>query len=339
MHLRRCPANDISWVFFGHVSLTGSTVRSRFLPLGLTTGVFFIVLLESILTDVTGCSSPGEEVTHHFGGEVGVLFFDRALLSGVVVLLDLGQTALLDVSLDVEVGEESHEHDRVEAHSVGDDDRVVAAVEKELNSVQENDDELDHLHGGQILLPPEIFLVLRSHSSHQVVAVHDHVDEGVEHTEEGAVTSGSELDTPPASSRHHAVVDNVQVGDLVVLFAQDEEDGVQEFSELAEEVPPAHVRHGNLIRIVRIVDRLAFQTVLPEPGVDQTLVDEVDASDNLDEVVGDDGLLQVHGLAIAHQPRSQRLDEVDVAGAYSQGVERRAHQKPVINPRISFIDH
>lgn len=173
--------------------------------------------------------------------------------------------------LDVEVGEESHEHDRVEAHSVGDDDRVVAAVEKELNSVQENDDELDHLHGGQILLPPEIFLVLRSHSSHQVVAVHDHVDEGVEHTEEGAVTSGSELDTPPASSRHHAVVDNVQVGDLVVLFAQDEEDGVQEFSELAEEVPPAHVRHGNLIRIVRIVDRLAFQTVLPEPGVDQTL--------------------------------------------------------------------
>merc|ERR1711928_87531 len=180
MHLRRCPANDISWVFFGHVSLTGSTVRSRFLPLGLTTGVFFIVLLESILTDVTGCSSPGEEVAHHFGGEV-------------VVLLDLGQTALLDVSLDVEVGEESHEHDRVEAHSVGDDDRVVAAVEKELNSMQENDDELDHLHGGQILLPPEIFLVLRSHSSHQVVAVHDHVDEGVEHTEEGAVTSGSEL--------------------------------------------------------------------------------------------------------------------------------------------------
>ena len=67
------------------------------------------------------------------------------------------------------------------------------------------------------------------------------------------------------------------------------------------------------------------------------LVDKEDASDDLDEVIDDDGRFQVHRLAIAHKPRSKRLDEVDVKCAYSQGVERRAHQEPVINTGIYSI--
>lgn len=67
---------------------------------------------------------------------------------------------------------------------------------------------------------------------------------------------------------------------------------------------------------------------------DSDLVNEVDANDDLDKVISDDGLFQIHGLTIAHQPRSQRLDEVDVACANSQRIERRTHQKPAIS---SFI--
>jgi len=329
--LCRCPANDISLVLFCSVSLTGISVCS-FLSLGLGVGGFFFIRLQSVLTDVTSGGGFREEVTHGF-------FVLDWLLVGVLVALDLGQTTSLDVGLDVEVGEESHKHDRVEAHDVGQDDGEVAFDEEELDRVQENENELDHLHGGQILLPPEVLLVLRSHSGHKVVAVHDHMDEGIEQAEEGTVTSWGELDSPPASGWHDGVVDDVQVGDLIVLLAQYEEDGVQELSDLAEEVPPAHVGHGHLIGIIRVIDRLASQTVLPQPGVDHTLVNEVDANDDLDKVISDDGLFQIHGLTIAHQPRSQRLDEVDVACANSQRIERRTHQKPAISSFISFIDH
>jgi len=34
----------------------------------------------------------------------------------------------------------------------------------------------DQLDGGQMLLPPEVLLILRSHRGHHVVEVHDHVD-------------------------------------------------------------------------------------------------------------------------------------------------------------------
>ena len=36
---------------------------------------------------------------------------------------------------------------------------------------------------------PEILLVLRSHAGHEVVGVHDHVDKGVDETQQGAMTT------------------------------------------------------------------------------------------------------------------------------------------------------
>jgi len=202
--------------------------------------------------------------------------------------------------------------------------------------VQENDDELDHLQGGQILLPPEILLVLGTHGGHQIVGVHDDVDEGVEHTEEGAVSSRREFDAPPDGGRHDAVVDHVQIGDLIVLLAQHEEDRVQKLGQLAEKVPPAHLHNDELIGIVRVINRLERQTITIYPSVNQTLVNQVDAEDDLDDVVDDDGRAQFERLPIAHQFRSQRFDEIDVTGADGQRVEGRAHQKPAVHPRIFF---
>ncbi len=169
--------------------------------------------------------------------------------------------------LNVKVGEQSQEHERVEAHGIGDDLGEVAAVEQHLDAVEEDGDELNHLHGGQVLLPPQVFLVSRSHGSQQVVCVHDDVHKRVERAEEGGVAAGGESHTPPNRRRHNAVVDYVQVGDLVELLAQHKEDGVGEFGELAEVVPPAQVHHHQLVRVVRVIDRLARQTVAIQPPV------------------------------------------------------------------------
>ena len=44
------------------------------------------------------------------------------------------------------------------------------------------------LYFGEVALPPEVFLVLRSQSCHPIVRVHDDVNEGVDHgTKEGCV--------------------------------------------------------------------------------------------------------------------------------------------------------
>ena len=53
--------------------------------------------------------------------------------------------------------------------------------------------ELNHLQGGHVLLPPDVLLVLWAHGGQHVVSVHEDVHESVEQTEEGGMTSGDEL--------------------------------------------------------------------------------------------------------------------------------------------------
>lgn len=141
--------------------------------------------------------------------------------------------------LDVEIGKETEKHDGVEAHDVSDDLGEVAFDEEQLRRVDQNGDELNHLDGGQVLLPPEIFMVFGAEGGQQVVRVHDDVNKRVEYAEKSGVTPGSEFDTPPHSDRHDTMVDDMKVGDLVKFLPQYEENGVHEFRELAKVVPPA----------------------------------------------------------------------------------------------------
>lgn len=80
-----------------------------------------------------------------------------------------------------------------------------------------------HLEGGEVLLPPDVLLVLRSHGGDHVVEVHDDVYEGVEEGEEGRVAARCELESHPDRERHNTVVDHVQGRDMLVLLAEDEE--------------------------------------------------------------------------------------------------------------------
>lgn len=102
--------------------------------------------------------------------------------------------------------------------------RVVAVDEEQLECVHHNRDKLHHLQGGQVFLPPEESLVLGSHRRKQIVRVHDNVHESVEEAEEGAVTSGGELNAEPHGHGHAAVMDHVQCGHLTRFLAQHKED-------------------------------------------------------------------------------------------------------------------
>lgn len=146
-----------------------------------------------------------------------------------------------DNYLNVEIGKEAEKHDGIKAHDVGDDLGEVAFNEEELRRMDENGYKLDHLHGRQVLLPPEVLLILGPHGGQQVVRVHDNMNERIKEAEESGMSSWSELDAPPNSGRHDAVMYNMQIGDLVKFFPQHKEDGIHEFRELAKEIPPTQV--------------------------------------------------------------------------------------------------
>ena len=127
-----------------------------------------------------------------------------------------------------------------------------------------------HLDSGEVLLPPQVLLVLRSQRRHQVVRIHDDVHERVEEAEERGVTAWGELDSEPNRHWHYSMVDHVEGGNVVVFLSQDKEklewgvtwnlvvggmwgtNRVKKFGELGNEVPPAALRHLEIDWLVGI---------------------------------------------------------------------------------------
>lgn len=122
-----------------------------------------------------------------------------------------------------------------------------------------------------MLFPPQIFLIFWSHCCQQVVSIHDDMNEGVQHSKEGGMATRSELYSPPNGGRHNAMVDNVQIGDLIKLLPQDKENRIQKLGEFAEVIPPTHLGDDQLIWVIGIVDRLATKAIAEQPCVYQAL--------------------------------------------------------------------
>merc|ERR1719376_761470 len=104
--------------------------------------------------------------------------------------------------------------------------------EQQLNGVDKDADELDHLHVGHVPLPPDVLLVLRPQSGKHVVGVHEEVDNAVEEAKEGCVTAGSVPQTWPNTERHDSVVNHMQGGHVVELFPRHKSKRINEFGEL-----------------------------------------------------------------------------------------------------------
>ena len=148
-------------------------------------------------------------------------------------------------NLSVEGHEENEVLDSGDGEHQGCSHWVVAREDERLESVEEDEDELHELDGGEVLLPPEVGLQGGATGCQQVVEVHQGVHPRVQERAETALPSSDKPWAPPAEEGEGAVVDDVQGGEVGKLFLQDEEEGVKEVDELGEVVPPRQVQSSS----------------------------------------------------------------------------------------------
>lgn len=104
---------------------------------------------------------------------------------------------LLDVGLDVEVGEENKKHGSVEQNHVAKYFWEITLDEERKAGVNEEGHKLTHLQLCQISFPPEVFLDARSHGRHEVVEVHDDVNAHVQEPAECGVSATNKPNSKP----------------------------------------------------------------------------------------------------------------------------------------------
>ena len=101
-----------------------------------------------------------------------------------------------------------------------------------LERVDENQDKLDHLHGGEISFPAQIFLDAGPPGREEVVEVHHAVDPGVQEGTEPALTSTDKPGSPPAEPGQGAVMDDVEGREVGELLPGNKEHGVGQVNKL-----------------------------------------------------------------------------------------------------------
>ena len=195
-------------------------------------------------------------------------------------------------------------------------------------------DKLDQLHGGDVLLPPQILLNLGTKAGYEVVKVHDNVDADVQEHKECGMASTNKLEEEPNNDRHHGMVDNMEGGHLVVLVSHHHEEGVHEVSKLGEKVPPDCSCHELPIIRVGVVHRLTHPVVLPtQPELAQSREDP-EAEESLEEVVKEHQFLDIIGRSSFHEGRSSKSDHVVIKETKNNSWPGRRHQHPIINSVI-----
>lgn len=80
-----------------------------------------------------------------------------------------------------------------------------------------------HLQVCDPVFPPQVFLELWSHSREHIVEVHDDMNEGVDDSNEGAVTAGIIFHATPRNHWHHSVMVQVQESHLIIFLPKNEE--------------------------------------------------------------------------------------------------------------------
>lgn len=96
-----------------------------------------------------------------------------------------------------------------------------------MKNILRNVLDIYHLKSGDMLLPEQEPLVLRTHSGHHVIRVHNYMDKRVDDPNEGPVTPRVVLGGPPRYHGHHCVVVHMEERDLSVLLPDYEEHCVQ----------------------------------------------------------------------------------------------------------------
>lgn len=85
-------------------------------------------------------------------------------------------------------------------------------------------------------LPKQILLELRATSGQHVVRIHNDVNKGVYNTNQRSMSSWVVFGGSPRDHRHHSVVIQMEESYLVILLPDYEEDGIEEFGYLRQEI-------------------------------------------------------------------------------------------------------
>ena len=102
-------------------------------------------------------------------------------------------------------------------------------------------------------------------------------------------------------------MDDVEGRHLAELLPHDEEDGVQEVDELGEEIPPAETEDSDGVLVVGVVNRLTVPAVVSRHEEGPALCKHPEAEESLAEVVTDHDPLDVVGISLLHEPRTNHL--------------------------------
>lgn len=145
--------------------------------------------------------------------------------------------ALLVVGLNVEVCEESNQRNHVSNLEIQPTERERTRPDDPTAGLDDCQHKLKQLPLSDVLLPPKV----RTHGRdgrQTIVRVHEDMDEAVQCGTKIRVATGDPVHDKPPDVQHGGVVVHVQDRDLVVVLAQDEEEGVHELDEFGEVVPP-----------------------------------------------------------------------------------------------------
>ncbi len=170
-------------------------------------------------------------------------------------------------------------------------------------------------------LPANVLLEARSHSSHQVVEIHDDMNQGIEEGEETGMATGSEADTRPEAHRQDCVVDQVKDGDLSSPFPQDKEECVEEVDEFRYVEPIACCNHSHGIRIrLRKVDWLTENVDGPlKPAAASQFVEDPSVKNDLKDVVDHKDTAKLIGGPVGHEAGPDDFDQVEIRHGEHRG--------------------
>lgn len=144
---------------------------------------------------------------------------------------------LLVVGLNVEICEESNQGNHVSNLEIQPTKRECARPDDPAAGLDDCQHKLKQLPLSDVLLPPEVWTHGRDRRQ-TIVRVHEHVDEAIKCGTKIRVAAGDPVHDKPPDVQHRGMVVDVQDRDLVVVLAQDEEEGVHKFYEFGEVVPP-----------------------------------------------------------------------------------------------------
>jgi len=255
-------------------------------------------------------------------------FFILAFLFVLLgIIFNFVLCTFFEVGLNIEIGEHGEEHGAVAEDDEAVEGREAAVDEDGLDGVEGEGSELDHLHLGEVLLPPEVLVDLGPEGGHEVVEVHDGVDAHVEETAKHGLAASDIPDPPPGSEGHDAVVDHVKSGEVVELLPEDKEDGVDVVDELGEEVPPRHVHRVQRARAVRVVHRLAHPAVPTSQPECAGPIKHPGAEEGLEEIVGEHDTLYLVRGTVLHKTGPPHSHHVIIQEAAPQDRPRRPHEQ------------